>query len=432
MAKDVYIPQLGQTVEEVQIVRWLAEDGATVTIGQELLEVETDKAVFTVEATATGALQIGAFAAGDVVPVLTVVAVIGTPAAPAFDLAAAPQRETPSARAATPFASPRARRLAAVRGIDLGVLTPTGGGGARIAERDVLGYLAAAKATPLAHNVASAAGVDVRSLSGSGVGGRITRNDVAAAASSRDRAVVDDQRDARPAQTDVLERVPLRGVRGVIAQRMAESARAVARVTLLMEVDATELVAMRARLRAKVYDAWGFAPGYNDLAARIVAHALREFPYMNARITDDAIEHLAAVNIGMAVDTARGLLVPVLRDADRKSLRQLGTEFRTLVERAQAGRATPDDLSGGTFTITNLGMFNVDAFTPIINVPEAAILGLGRIVEKPVMRGGQVVGRHMWTLSLAFDHRVTDGAPAARFLQHIKALVEEPYLLATL
>jgi pyruvate dehydrogenase E2 component (dihydrolipoamide acetyltransferase) len=152
---------------------------------------------------------------------------------------------------------------------------------------------------------------------------------------------------------------------------------------------------------------------------------------MNARLTPDAIEHLVAVNMGMAVDTERGLLVPVIRDADKKSLRQFGDEFRALAEGARTGRISPDDLAGGTFTITNLGMYDVDAFTPIINLPEAAILGVGRISEKPVVRDGQVVAGKMLTLSLVFDHRLVDGAPAARFLQYIKDCVEEPYLWLT-
>ena len=160
----------------------------------------------------------------------------------------------------------------------------------------------------------------------------------------------------------------------------------------------------------------------------IVARALREFPYMNARLTPDAIERLARVNIGIAVDTERGLLVPVIRDADRKSLRELSAEFRSLAERARMGKSLPDDLSGGTFTITNLGMYDVLAFTPIINLPEAAILGVGCITPQPVVRDGQIVVRQMLVLSLVFDHRLVDGAPAARFLQYIKNLIEEPYL----
>jgi pyruvate dehydrogenase E2 component (dihydrolipoamide acetyltransferase) len=150
---------------------------------------------------------------------------------------------------------------------------------------------------------------------------------------------------------------------------------------------------------------------------------------MNARLAPDAIEILGHVNMGMAVDTERGLLVPVIRDADEKSLRQFGAEFRAMVEQARTNRLLPDNLTGGTFTITNLGMYDVDAFTPVINLPECAILGVGRIGPKPVARGEGVVVRQMWTLSLVFDHRLIDGAPAARFLQYIKHLIEEPYLM---
>jgi pyruvate dehydrogenase E2 component (dihydrolipoamide acetyltransferase) len=225
--------------------------------------------------------------------------------------------------------------------------------------------------------------------------------------------------------------VPLTGMRRIIAERMAASHTATARVTLVTEADATAFVEAREQLKASVTEEWGFAPGYNDLLGLIVARALREFPYMNARLSADgsAIERLPFVNLGMAVDTERGLLVPVIRDADQKGLRAFGAEFRALVERARVGKSLPDDLSGGTFTITNLGMYDVDAFTPIINLPEAAILGAGRIRPKAVVRDGQIVARQMWTLSLTFDHRLVDGAPAARFLQRIKQLVENPFLL---
>jgi len=161
----------------------------------------------------------------------------------------------------------------------------------------------------------------------------------------------------------------------------------------------------------------------------MVATALRRFSYMNARLAPDAIERLAHVNVGMAVDTDRGLLAPVIHDADQKSLRQFGQEFRELVDRARNSKSLPTDLTGGTFTITNLGMYDVMAFTPVINLPEAAILGLGSITPQPVARDGQVVIRQMMILSLVFDHRLVDGAPAGRFLQYIKDLIEEPYLL---
>jgi pyruvate dehydrogenase E2 component (dihydrolipoamide acetyltransferase) len=227
--------------------------------------------------------------------------------------------------------------------------------------------------------------------------------------------------------------VPVTGLRRIIAERMAASHQATARVTLVTEADATLLVEVREQLKAEVSEEWGFAPGYNDLLGLIVARALSEFPYMNARLHPDGlgIERLLHVNLGMAVDTERGLLVPVIRNAEEKRLRAFGAEFRRLVERARAGKALPDDLSGGTFTITNLGMYDVDAFTPIINLPEAAILGAGRIQAKAVVRDGEIVARQMWTLSLSFDHRLVDGAPAARFLQRIKKLIENPYLLLT-
>jgi len=220
-------------------------------------------------------------------------------------------------------------------------------------------------------------------------------------------------------------------LRRIIAGRMAASHTQTARVTLVTEADATSFVAAREQIKASVEEEWGFAPGYNDLLALIVARALREFPYMNARLAEDgqSIERLPFVNLGLAVDTERGLLVPVIRDADRKGLRALGTELRALVERARAGKSLPDDLTGGTFTLTNLGMYEIDAFTPIINLPEVAILGVGRIQPRPVVREGEIVVRQMWTLSLAFDHRLVDGAPAARFLQRIKRLIENPYLL---
>jgi len=460
MAKEVFVPKLGQTMEEATLARWLVADGAKVEQGQEILEVETDKALFTVEATARGVLHIGPYKQGDVVPVLAVVAIIGKPedkftgaiSATSQEIEGTTERVVPSERPhggqprglplqpatleqGKVFASPRARKLAEAKVVDLAQVTPTGGGGQRVAERDVVAYLAnlpqtlsrpEVKVTPVAQRVASEAGVDLRTVTGTGPGGKITKEDV-------ERAVSYERQTAEPSlvigpSQEVLERVPLKGVRAIIADRMATSVHTTARVTLLMEADATEFATMRERLKVRVEKEWGYGPGYNDLLAKIVAMALRQFPYMNARLAPDAIERLSRVNLGMAVDTERGLLVPVIRDADKKSLRQFGTEFREIVERARTGRSLPDDLTGGTFTITNLGMYDVLAFTPVINLPEAAILGVGCITPRPVVREGQVVVRQILMLCLVFDHRLVDGAPAARFLQYIKDLIEEPYL----
>ncbi len=450
MTKEIFIPQLGQTMEEATIARWLVADGEKVEQGQEILEVETDKAVFAVEATARGHLHMGPYKAGDVVPVLKVVAIIGKPEdkfdAKTVEQAALTLGEQSSATPAAVdqvqapkqnsrvFASPRARNLAAEKGIDVALVTPTGGGGQRVAERDVLAYLAQApRATPVAQKVAAEVGLDLRTLTGTGPGGRITKEDVERAKSTPASQPAARLPAAMPALSaaEVSERIPLKGVRGIIAERMGTSVHTTARVTLLMEADATEFVAMRERLKARVEKDWGFSPGYNDLIAKIVATALRQFPYMNARLTPDSIERLAHINMGMAVDTERGLLVPVIRDADQKSLRQFGIEFRELVNRARNAKSLPDDLTGGTFTITNLGIYDVLAFTPVINLPEAAILGVGAISPQPAVRDGQVVIRQMTMLSLVFDHRLVDGAPAAQFLQYIKNLIEEPYLWVT-
>jgi pyruvate dehydrogenase E2 component (dihydrolipoamide acetyltransferase) len=442
MAVDFVIPKLGDNVAEATIVNWLVEDGAQVNEGDEILEVETDKAVIPVPSNASGTIKFGNFGPGDVIKIDAVVATIetgnGGGSGPAGD--SAPAEEAP-AEADTTASAP--------------VATPD-------VEAEPVATEAEAestrRATPVARKIAADIGVNLETLAGSGVLGKVTKADVLAAADGDSSpkeppppapapakaekpapvAKPAPQPTAAPApsfpptpEEDVLERRPLKGIRGVIARRMAESVHTTARVTLMTEVDATELVTLREQLKARYSEAWGFSPGYNDLLAMIVANALSQFPYMNARFAADgqSIEHLKPINMGMAVDTDRGLLVTVLRNADRMGLQELGTEFRELVKKARTGKAAPDELSGSTFTITSLGIYRVDAFTPVINLPEAAILGVGRIHEKPVVKDGEIVARKMMTLSLVFDHRLTDGAPAARFLDYICELVEEPYLL---
>ena len=467
MSTELFIPKLGQTVEEVKMMNWLVQDGAKVDFGTPVLDVETDKAVFSVEANAKGYIHIGPHKEGETLPVLTVVAIIGK-AEDTFVVAGAPApveeaapaapapAEAPAAEKAADaagdggkvFASPRARKLADAEGVNLAQVTATGYNGERVVERDVVAYLnELPKLSPVAQKMAEEAGLDIRGLEGSGPRGRVVKADVqralderqgakiAAAAPAAPIAAAPAAKTAPPAApaplpvADVTERIPLKGVRAIIADRMATSVHTTARVTLMIEVDATEFVAARTRLKEKVSEEWGYTPGFNDLLAKIVATALRKFPYMNARLAPDAIELLGHVNVGMAVDTERGLLVTVIKDADRKNVREFGAEFRQLVDRARLGRSLPDDLTGGSFTITNLGMFDIDAFTPVINLPEAAILGVGRIAAKPVVRANAVEIRQMWTLSLVFDHRLVDGAPAARFLQYIKQMIEEPYML---
>jgi pyruvate dehydrogenase E2 component (dihydrolipoamide acetyltransferase) len=444
MVTEVILPQLGQTMEEGTIGEWVKKEGDPVNRGDVLFTVETDKAVLEVEATVRGFLRQILVPEGQTVPVLTVVALITREADEDISEYQAASRQVarkqeekaavPSSEGAATeprvseprtgriIASPRARKAGREKGVDLAMVIGTGPSG-RIVEKDVLAFLdSQPKATPMAVKTAEAAGIDLTTITGTGVSGRIMKSDVETVVP----AAVPTTREA-----PVAESVPMTGLRHIIAERMAASHAQTARVTLVTEADATEFVKARETLKTTVSDEWGFAPGYNDLLGLVVARALREFPYVNARLNEDgtSIERLPAVNLGLAVDTERGLLVLVIRDADRKGLRAFGTEFRALVERARVGKSLPDDLTGGTFTITNLGMYDIDAFTPIINLPEAAILGVGRIQPKAVVEDGEIVARQMWTLSLAFDHRLMDGAPAARFLQRIKQLVENPYLL---
>ena len=225
--------------------------------------------------------------------------------------------------------------------------------------------------------------------------------------------------------------MPISQVRRVTADRMSAAAHTTAAVTLTTEADATELVRLRQQIKD---DGAPAVPSYNDLLAKLAAHALLEHPQVNARFEGETIVQPASVNIGIAVDTERGLLVPVVQGVQAKSLRQIAETSARLIEQARTGHISADDMRGGTFTITNLGMFEIDAFTPIINLPECAVLGVGRIIAKQVVvdaEAERVAIRRMMFLSLTFDHRLVDGAPAARFLQRVKQYVEKPYLWLT-
>ena len=455
MAEELFIPMLGQTVEEVTLLNWLVKDGEKVEQGQEVLEVETDKAVFNVEAVESGYIHIGPFKAGQVVPVLEIVALIGEK----DDIFKAPEKIQVTAqknevlkdeglsstqhiskqavdspiRVADEklFISPRARKLAKSKFVNLNAISPSGGGGIRIQESDVLSYLSRSnKASPIARKMAEEAGLDLRSVTASGPRGEITRADVEFALAHRSERLKFPHLHDPPVfplpEMEIAERLPLKGVRGVIADRMSASSHTTARVTLFMDADVTELVSFREKLKAAHESDWGFAPGYNELLAKACACALKQFSYMNARLNGDSIERLSKINIGIAVDSEKGLYVPVVRDVDEKDLRTVGAEFRQRVEEVRTYKIKPESLSGGTFTITNLGIYDIDGFTPIINLPEAAILGVGRITPKPVVREEKIVIRKILTLSLAFDHRLVDGAPAAKFLQYHKRIDRDP------
>lgn len=415
-AHQVVMPRLGLTMTEGTIIEWHKADGDYVNQGEVLFTFESEKAALELEAPVSGVLQI-LKAAGETVPVMTPVALLSAEQAPARPLSG-PGHWT---------ASPKARALARERGIALDGISGTGPRG-MIVSGDLDGVATVPsgtpeplKASPLARRIADEAGIDLTSISGTGPRGQITRRDVEQALTA-------------PAATSPTRAEPaadlsgLTGLRGIIADRLSQGWRERPQVTLTTDADATNLVAARQQAGAELSEKVSF----DALLVALVARALREFPYMNAQLTENGLQELPQINIGVAVDTERGLLVPVVHDADQMRSAAINLALRELAQRAIQGHSLPDDLTGGTFTITNLGMYGIDAFTPIINPPECAILGVGRIVQRPVGLNGQIVLREMMALSLSFDHRLVDGAPAARFLARVKELIERPFALAFL
>jgi pyruvate dehydrogenase E2 component (dihydrolipoamide acetyltransferase) len=437
------MPRLGWTMETGTVVEWLKQNGEPVTAGEAIFSVEADKGLTEVEALDDGILHIPEDSPlGIEVPVGTTLAYIaplgtsvpsaGVSSLPETPPAPIPEQghSQPNAAAAPrggrngqPRISPRARRRADELRIDWTALSGSGGSG-RIIERDVVAAAARSsvqrpRAGPAARKLADEAGVGLAEIAATGPAGRVTRSDV---------------RQASHGQVPDGLTEPMGPVRRIVSHRMAEAARTVAPVTLTTEADATELVLLRARLKDELSDANEPVPSITDLVVRLVALALREHPALNASLVGEAIRQNASVHIGIAVDTERGLLVPVIRDADRKSIHAIAAESARLIDEARRGVSATANLSGGTFTITNLGRFEIDAFTPIVNLPECAILGVGRIVARPVVLGEEpdtIVIRKMMSLSLTFDHRVVDGGPAARFLQRCKQTIERPYVPLT-
>jgi len=443
MPHEVVMPRLGWTMETGTVVEWLKQDGELVAAGEAIFSVEADKGLTEVEALDDGILHIPADSPlGIEVPVGTTLAYIApagasVPNAGVSSLPGTPfasnseqrpsQPDAPAAprgdRNGKPRISPRARRRAGELQIDWTAIAGSGRSG-RIIERDVVAASARLavlrpRAAPAVRKLADEAGVGLEEIPATGPSGRVTRSDVRLASH-------------RQVAADVTE--PMSQVRRIVSQRMAEAARTVAPVTLTTEADATELMLVRARLKDELSGANEPVPSITDLVVRLVALALREHPDLNASLVDGEIARHASIHIGIAVDTERGLLVPVVRDADRKSVHAIAGESARLIDEARRGLSATADLGGGTFTVTNLGMFEIDAFTPIINLPECAILGIGRIVARPVVldeEGGEIGIRKMMSLSLTFDHRVVDGGPAARFLQRCKQMIERPYVPLT-
>lgn len=418
MAEDVVLPRLGNSVESSVIVGWKKQIGDAVAVGDVLCEVETDKTTAEVESPVAGVLLEQRFAAGADVPVLTVIARVGQ----VGELSAA----TPEAPAGV---SPRARRLAAAHGVDTYGLSGSGPHG-RVIERDVRAALDAqptaqaapvdpVRMTPVARRMVDS-GAFSPPAQGSGPGGIVTKQDLSQA-----------QPQATSGADDAgSETIPLKGVRKIVAERMLHSLQSTAQLTLTASADARALLAYRERLKTSTPEHGLNSVSINDLVLFAVARALLAHPDLNATFDGAAITRHRRAHLAFAVDTPRGLLVPVIRDAGALSLKALSAEAKRLIRACVDGTVAPDALNGGTFTVSNLGALGIETFTPVLNPPQVGILGVGGIALKPTQDGASVAFHPHLALSLTINHQVIDGAPAARFLQTLTRLLADIDLLS--
>ncbi len=412
---EVFMPKAGMDMQEGTLIRWLKEVGDTVEINEPIMEIETDKITMEAESPGNGILLAKTVENGAVVPVLAVMGYIGAkdekiPEVSANVAEEVKEQNTPDkievesdttklSNGSDIAATPYAKKLAGEMGVELAQVSATGKHG-EILGRDV-------KATPLAKKVAADMGVDLAGVSGSGHAGKVMRDDVLGAAA---------------ATTGEATRKPLSSMRKVISQRMTKSHQEIPVVTQHMKVDVTKLLELRAMLNENRESKLSL----NDFVLKVVAQAVKEHP--DARTSIEGNEYIIKedVNIGFAVGMEEGLLVPVIKNADIMSLSNISKKAKELAKTARAGSLKPENLAGGTFTVSNMGMFDVYAFTPIINQPESGILGVCSIEDELALVEGEVVVKKKMMISLTFDHRIMDGIGAVSFQRRIKELLENP------
>lgn len=427
---EIFMPKAGMDMKEGTLLRWLKDVGDSVEKDEPIMEIETDKITMETEAPATGILLAKLIEDGTTVPVLQTIGYIGQPGekipdAPvaAADTPAAAPVETAAETAApasklpvlngSVAATPYAKKLAAEKGVELATVTASGPAG-EVRASDVLAAAqsGAVNATALAKKYAEVNGVDLSAVSGTGHDGKIRKNDVLNAAA--------------PAQREIT-RIPLTPIRKAIARNMFNSLHSMAQTSDSVEIDVTELMALRQRLLAHK-DELGTKITINDLLSYAAVKMIKAHPLANASFSDTEILCYPDVNLSMAVATDYGLTSPVVHGADRMSLVELSLAMRDLVVRARDRKLTADDQQGGTFTLTNMGIFPVDNFNPILPAPQSCIIGFGRCVEKPAVYQGQICIRTMMVLSVTYDHRVFDGGEVGSIMKTMKEYLETPEL----
>jgi pyruvate dehydrogenase E2 component (dihydrolipoyllysine-residue acetyltransferase) len=431
---EIVMPRMGLTMEEGTVVAWLKGVGETVQAGEPLVEIETDKATVEIEAPTTGILYQIVGQPGEIFPIGTVIGY----------LAALDEQGTEEEKVR---ASPAARRIARKSGVELGRVQGSGPGGRVVAwnveqaaaqmvasQPAAAQHLSAkittdevtAKASPLAERVAEEYGVDLQQVQGSGPGGRITRKDV-------ERSVAGQAAEAAPSQSPTglppgFTYEPATRVQKLMAERMASSFRDAPHFYLHSEADCRLLLALRQDLLPRLEQRYGVHVTVTDLLVKFCALTLERHPQVLSQWSGDGLLKTNNINIGIAADTPNGLLVPVIQHCNRLGLSEITRQRAELVEKARLGKLSPHELELGTFTISNLGMFKIDFFDAVLNPPQAALLAVGRMKERPVVENGQLVPAQTMTLSLSVDHRVLDGVSGARFLSDLVELIETPGL----
>ncbi len=445
MPTPFIMPKFDMDQENATIVEWLKEEGDQVEIDEPVLTVETDKVAIEVPSPATGKLVKISFEPGDVIPVTTVIAYILGKGESSDDLPedesvmepAAVDRsedvvETPASDISvreSVAATPLAARMAQSLGVDL---SDVGAAKGRVTKADIESYIqskessdgrVAIPATPAARRLAKELGVDIAAVSGSGPGGRIQAVDI--------EAYSGELMPVAPQVIAEVEMVPMVGIRKRIAERMQSSFQEAPHIALTVEVDVSQLEGVRGRMNEVASNQGEQKVSLTALLVRIVAWGLKRNPFINSTLDGDTIKLLSEINVGVATAIDDGLIVPVIRDADTKPVRTINEELKDLSQRARQSSLTLEEVKGGTFTISNLGMFGINQFRAIINPPESAILAVGNVLRKPVVINDQdeVAVRAMMTMTLSADHRVIDGVTAAKFLSDLVKAVETPDLL---
>jgi pyruvate dehydrogenase E2 component (dihydrolipoamide acetyltransferase) len=454
---DVVMPRLSDSMEEGTVLQWLKAVGDEIAVGDELVEIETDKANMAYEADVAGTLTEILVQEGETVPIGTPIARVGEgsegsaedergteESRPAGPVGAGDPPPLPVAKAssgAVPPTPPPAGDTAGTAATP----APEANAPAEPAEAQTTETAAPAdgdghrpKASPLARRLAQEQGLDLSQLQGSGPGGRIVKADVEKATSASGPAVETPGPSTVPQETPSPAAETAKGqvsyedlskTQQVIARRMAESKATAPHFYLRASVDMSEAVAGREMVKARALPG-DVVPSFNDMVVKACALALREHPRANGAYRDGRFELYSRVNVGVAVAAKDALVVPTVFDADRKGLRQIASESRALAGKVRDGQITPPELSGATFTVSNLGMYGIEGFSAVINPPQAAILAVGAIEERPVVRDGEITTAHLMQVDLACDHRILYGAPAAEFLDRIRGLLEEPLSLA--